>query len=74
MRIGNKIYDRIRPEKIENIINNLIKQRIEDGQLDEAPITLKDIKKIKEAFASILVGQHHKRIRYPKQDEMEENE
>lgn len=62
------------PKKIENIINNLIKQRIEDGQLDEAPITLKDIKKIKEAFASILVGQHHKRIRYPKQDEMEENE
>jgi len=62
------------PKKIENIINNLIKQRLEDGQLDEAPITLKDIKKIKEAFASILVGQHHKRIRYPKQDEMEENE
>jgi membrane-associated HD superfamily phosphohydrolase len=52
----------------------LIKQRIEDGQLDEAPITMQDIKKIKESFASILIGQHHKRIRYPKQNEMEENE
>ncbi len=62
------------PKKVENVINNLIKQRIEDGQLDEAPITMQDIKKIKESFASILIGQHHKRIRYPKQNEMEENE
>ncbi len=61
------------PKKIENVINNLVKQRLEDGQLDEAPLTLRDIKKIKESFASILIGQHHKRIRYPKQNEMEEN-
>lgn len=62
------------PKKIENVINNLIKQRLEDGQLDEAPITMSDIHKIKKSFVSILVGQHHKRIRYPKQEEMEENE
>lgn len=62
------------PKKVENVINNLIKQRIEDGQLDDAPITIKDIKTIKESFAGILIGQHHKRIRYPKQEELEENE
>lgn len=62
------------PKKVENVINNLFKQRIDDGQLDESPITLQDLKKIKESFISILVGQHHKRIRYPKQNEMEENE
>jgi len=62
------------PKKVENVINNLIKQRIEDGQLDESPITIQDIRKIRESFASILIGQHHKRIRYPKQNEMEENE
>ncbi len=62
------------PKKVENVINNLIRMRIEDGQLDEAPITMKDIRKLKDSFISILVGQHHKRIRYPKQEEMEENE
>ncbi len=62
------------PKKVENVINNLIRQRIEDGQLDESPITMQDIRKIKSSFISILVGQHHKRIRYPKQEEMEENE
>lgn len=59
------------PQKIENVINNLINARIDDGQLDEAPITFRDVKKIKESFLSILLGQHHKRIRYPKQEELE---
>jgi hypothetical protein len=59
------------PQKVENIISNLISSRIEDGQLDNAPLTFMDIKKIKESFLSILVGQHHKRIRYPNQDELE---
>ncbi|MEW6196203.1 MAG: HDIG domain-containing metalloprotein [Bacteroidota bacterium] len=59
------------PEKIENVITNLISARIDDGQLDNAPITFKDIKKIREAFFNILVGHHHKRIKYPKQEELE---
>lgn len=62
------------PQKVENVVNNLIDSRIEDGQLDEAPITLNDIKIIKETFHKILLGQHHKRIRYPKQEEIEETQ
>ena len=48
--------------------------RIESGQLNDAPLTFSDINKIKEAFISILLGQHHRRIRYPKQDEIERGE
>jgi len=59
------------PQKIENVVSNLIEIRINDGQLDEAPLTFRDITKIKEIFTSALISQHHKRIRYPKQDEME---
>ena len=59
------------PQKIENYITNLFKIRIEDGQLDEAPLTFRDIYNIKESFISILLSQHHKRIRYPQQDELE---
>lgn len=59
------------PQKVENVINKLFALRIEDGQLDEAPITLGDLEKIKESFLNVLLGQHHRRIRYPKQDEME---
>ncbi|MCX6151511.1 MAG: HDIG domain-containing protein [Ignavibacteriales bacterium] len=59
------------PAKVENVINSLFKNRLADGQLDESPVTLKDLKIIKEIFLNILLVQHHKRIRYPKQDEME---
>ncbi len=59
------------PERIRNIIDNLVQIRIDDNQLDDAPITFKDIRKVKEAFYDILMSQHHKRIRYPKQDELE---
>ena len=58
-------------ENMENVIDNIIKDRIETGQMNEAPVTFSDISKIKEAFISILIGQHHKRIKYPKQEEME---
>ncbi len=61
-------------KKIENIVTNLVKIRVDDGQLDEAPVTLRDITRIKEAFINTLVSQHHKRIRYPKQDEMEKEQ
>ncbi|MBA4405874.1 hydrolase [bacterium] len=58
-------------QKIENVINNLVNSRIDDGQLDEAPLTFTDVKIIKDSFLSILVGHHHKRIRYPEQEELE---
>ena len=59
------------PHKVENVINSLIKNRVADGQLDDSPITLYDLKRIKKSFLNSLIGQSHKRIRYPKQDEME---
>jgi len=61
-------------EKVENLISNLINDRINDKQLDESPLTYGDVRKIKEVFGSILLGQHHRRIRYPKQEEMENSE
>jgi len=57
--------------KVENVINNLIRERVDQDQLDAAPITLSDLTKIKESFTSILLGQRHRRIRYPKQEELE---
>ena len=58
-------------EKVENLIDSIFKTRINDGQLDESPITFNDITDMKEAFLNVLLGQHHRRIRYPKQEEME---
>jgi hypothetical protein len=58
--------------KVENMINNIFNSRLKEGQLDDAPITFKDISKMKEAFLSILISQHHRRIKYPKQEDAEQ--
>lgn len=58
-------------QKVENMINNIFDSRLKEGQLDEAPITYRDLSEMKEAFLAILISQHHKRIKYPNQDEAE---
>ncbi len=60
-------------QKVENMINNIVNARIKEGQLDEAPITFRDITIIKNSVKTILLGQYHKRIKYPKQEEMEKD-
>jgi membrane-associated HD superfamily phosphohydrolase len=57
--------------KVENVIENIFKTRSDDKQLEDSPVTFKDIKIMKEEFLNILLGQHHKRIKYPRQDEVE---
>lgn len=58
--------------KVENMINNIFNSRLKDAQLDEAPITFSDLSKMKESFLSILISQHHRRIKYPKQEDVEQ--
>lgn len=53
------------PKKIREFINKLVRGKLEDGQLDEAPISLKDIQLICNAFATVLNGVFHERIEYP---------
>lgn len=59
------------PEKIEKMINSIIKDRLNDGQLDESPITLADLMKISRAFTKVLSGLYHERIEYPNPGELQ---
>ena len=51
-------------EEIDEIIQKIIKERLNDGQLEDSPLTLKDLKTIAETFSRMLRGMHHKRIKY----------
>jgi putative nucleotidyltransferase with HDIG domain len=51
-------------EEIDAIISRIIKERLNDGQLEDSPLTLKDLKTIAETFSRMLRGMHHKRIKY----------
>jgi hypothetical protein len=53
------------PQKIRDVIDHIVRQRIEQGQLRAAPLTLKQLEAVKEQFARMLIAQHHSRIDYP---------
>ncbi len=52
------------PEEIENIIEKIIVERLNDGQLEDSPLTLKDLKVIATTFSRVLRGMQHDRIKY----------
>ena len=53
-------------EGIENTIRYLIKYKIDDNQLYECEINLKDIETLVQAFLKVLKAAYHERIQYPK--------
>jgi putative nucleotidyltransferase with HDIG domain len=56
------------PAKIEQLVNDIIDQRISDRQLDECNLTLRDIRIIAERFRFTLMTMLHSRIAYPRQE------
>ncbi|MDP9270518.1 MAG: HDIG domain-containing protein [Chloroflexota bacterium] len=50
---------------IRSMVERIVDARVEDGQLDDAELTLKDLADIKEAFVAQLLGMYHSRIQYP---------
>ncbi len=59
--------------RIDNLVSNIIDQRLKEGQLNDCPLTFKDLQEIKKRFMNILVGMYHGRVKYPGQDEMEKS-
>ncbi|MFL5732139.1 MAG: HD family phosphohydrolase [Chloroflexia bacterium] len=52
-------------DAVTSVVHKTINERIEDGQLDECDLTVRDIARIQEAFVSMLKGIYHPRVVYP---------
>jgi putative nucleotidyltransferase with HDIG domain len=56
------------PSRIRGLVKNLIESVLNDGQLDECRLTLKELTIIRESFTNTLNSIFHQRIEYPKDD------
>ncbi len=61
-----RCIDKPNQEKLEALIGGIVRGKIEDGQLDECPLTFADVKIISNAFLHVLRAMMHGRIDYPK--------
>jgi putative nucleotidyltransferase with HDIG domain len=56
------------PDRLNELVRKVISDRIAWGQLDECPLTIADLDKVRESFVTTLQGIYHPRLRYPEQE------
>ncbi len=52
-------------DQVEQGVRKIIKDKLNDAQLDNCDLTLKDLEMIGQAFVKVLAGIFHDRIEYP---------
>jgi len=65
---ASRSLERPSPGAIENLVNDIVNSRFEDGQLDECSLTLEELARIKESFISTMTSMLHGRVPYPKNE------
>jgi putative nucleotidyltransferase with HDIG domain len=65
---ASRSLQKVTPQNVDELISNIFEDRIKDGQLDESPLTVAEISKIKESFVFTLLNSLHSRIAYPKKE------
>lgn len=59
-------------EEAEAAVKNLMKDKLDDGQLNNSGLTLNELETIRLAFLKVFHGIYHERVSYPEQKEIQE--
>lgn len=55
-------------QRYKDVVTKILNKKLSDGQLNETPLTLKDLRIIAERFTATLTSIHHARVPYPEAD------
>jgi putative nucleotidyltransferase with HDIG domain len=64
MEAASRTMKRVTPQTIEALVDNIFDIKLNDHQLDECPIALNEVRKLKKVFASVMLAMMHARISY----------
>lgn len=70
---ASRSLERPTPQRIEDMVESIIEERLEDGQFSDAPLTLGEITRISHSLSSTLRSMLHARVAYPKNKPTPEN-
>ncbi len=68
---ASRTLEKPTPQKIEQLVEDIVRSRINDGQLDECDLTFGELRQVKKSFVSTLRSMLHKRVAYSRSDEGE---
>lgn len=69
----SRLVDTSHREDIERAVEQVVLDRITDGQLSETPLTLADLDLVRESFVKSLLGSSHQRVRYREVTDQSDN-
>ena len=53
------------PDSLRELIDRIVRERFDEKQLDEAPLTFEELTKVKNSFQFTLLNMLHSRVAYP---------
>lgn len=65
---ASRSLDKASPSRIENLVEEIVWQRIKDGQLDAADLTMRELTEVKRSFVFTLTNMLHGRVAYPRHE------
>ena len=68
---ASRTLKKVSQPNVEELIDDMFKSRIEDGQLDECPLTFQELDQIRKSFIYTVLNMLHARIEYPKEEKRE---
>lgn len=66
---ASRSLEKTTPGNIQNLVDEIVETRFEDGQLDLCQLTLAELIKIKQSFVFSLTNMFHGRVAYPKNED-----
>ena len=68
LEAASRTLPKVTQPAIDEMIDNMFRERIEDGQLDQCPLTFKELNQIRRSFSRTLLNMLHARVEYPKEE------
>ncbi len=62
---ASRSLERVTPQKIDQLIGDIIQARLIDGQLKECDLTMRELEEVAESFKHTLQSMMHTRVAYP---------
>jgi putative nucleotidyltransferase with HDIG domain len=71
---ASRSLEKVTPGHIENLVADIVRMRIEDGQLDACDLKMCELTEVRRAFVFTLTNMLHARVPYPKNETKHKNE
>ena len=65
---ASRSLEKTTPGHIENLVRDIVRMRLDDGQLDSCKLTMQELTMVRRAFIFTLTTMLHGRVPYPKDE------